>query len=68
MSKIIVDIERCKGCGMCVHVCPKKILVLDSKIMNTKGYHPSVCIDMDKCTGCAFCAVMCPDICIEVEK
>jgi 2-oxoglutarate ferredoxin oxidoreductase subunit delta len=68
MARIKVDIDRCKGCGLCVEACPKKIIVLDGKTINKKGYHPAECIDMDKCIGCAFCATMCPDVCIMVEK
>ena len=68
MPKVIIDIDGCKGCGLCVDACPKKILRLDSKKINKKGYHPSSCIDMESCIGCAFCATMCPDVCITVEK
>lgn len=68
MPKVIIDIDRCKGCGLCADACPKQILILDSKKINKKGYHPSSCIDMDSCIGCAFCATMCPDVCITVEK
>jgi 2-oxoglutarate ferredoxin oxidoreductase subunit delta len=68
MPKVIIDIDACKGCGLCVDACPKKILRLDSGKINKKGYHPSSCIDMDSCIGCAFCATMCPDVCITVEK
>ncbi len=68
MAKVFIDINKCKGCGLCVEACPKDILKLDDKKINIKGYHPSSCIDMDKCIGCAFCATMCPDLCIKVEK
>lgn len=68
MPKVIIDSNSCKGCGLCVDACPKKILKLDSKHINNKGYHPSSCIDMDACIGCTFCAIMCPDVCITVEK
>jgi 2-oxoglutarate ferredoxin oxidoreductase subunit delta len=68
MPRVIIDIDTCKGCGLCVDACPKKILTLDQKKINKKGYHPSSCTDMSQCIGCAFCAVMCPDVCITVEK
>ena len=68
MPKVIIDINCCKGCGLCVEACPKQILKLDAKTINKKGYHPSSCIDMEQCIGCAFCATMCPDVCIKVEK
>lgn len=68
MAKITVNFERCKGCGLCTTVCPKKIVELQKKKMNSKGYFTAECIDNDKCIGCAMCATMCPDCCITVEK
>jgi len=67
MSKVIINAERCKGCSLCVKVCPKKCLALETDVFNAKGYHPAVQIN-DECTGCAMCAMMCPDVAIKVEK
>ena len=67
MAKTIFKEELCKGCGLCVSACPKKIVVLQEKL-NSKGYHPAGVIEQDKCIGCAFCATMCPDCVITVEK
>lgn len=64
----LFDRERCKGCGMCVAVCPEKIIALDESVNNTKGYHPAMITDYDKCTGCCSCAMMCPDVAITVEQ
>lgn len=52
---------RCKGCGLCVEVCPKHILVLDESIVNGLGYHPVRLTDQASCTSCALCARICPD-------
>ena len=68
MPNVSIDIDRCKGCGLCIQVCPKKIIELYPGIMNSKGHHPAQVIDQDKCIACAFCAVMCPDVAITVEK
>ncbi len=59
--------DRCKGCGLCVSVCPKHILALDGST-NVKGYHPASCTDEAACIGCASCAKMCPDSIITIEK
>ena len=67
MAKTIFKEELCKGCGLCVSACPKKIVALQDKL-NSKGYHPAGVIEQDKCIGCAFCATMCPDCVITVEK
>ena len=38
MGKITIDKERCKGCGLCVLNCPKKILVISETESNRNGY------------------------------
>ncbi|MHC4286411.1 MAG: 4Fe-4S binding protein, partial [Planctomycetota bacterium] len=38
-GKIIINTERCKGCGLCVAVCPK-ISIIISKKSNKSGYFP----------------------------
>lgn len=67
MAKVTFNKERCKGCKLCVEVCPRKIVVMTDEV-NNKGYHAAGVTDMEKCTGCAFCATICPDCAIEVEK
>ena len=68
MSRIAVDHHYCKGCGLCVDVCPKGILELDLATITAKGCHPVHCTDLESCTGCATCAVMCPDVAITVWR
>jgi len=65
-GKIIIDIERCKGCGLCVTVCPKGCIII-SKCSNKSGYFPAQATNME-CTGCAMCAIICPDAVIEVYR
>ncbi|NLU51983.1 MAG: 4Fe-4S binding protein [Clostridiaceae bacterium] len=67
MAKVTFREERCKGCGLCIHVCPKMI-IRESGRLNAKGYCAVEVSDMDKCIGCAFCATVCPDCVIEVAK
>ncbi|MDR1559677.1 MAG: 4Fe-4S binding protein [Clostridiales bacterium] len=68
LPKVSFNIDRCKGCGLCVDACPKKIIELSPDIMNAKGFHPAQITDQEKCIACAFCAQMCPDVIITVEK
>lgn len=70
MAKGIVEFEDalCKGCSLCVSVCPTHILELDTHRMNQKGYNLITNIHPDKCIGCAFCAFMCPDSVIKVYR
>lgn len=58
--------DRCKGCGLCVDVCPKHVLALDPVVVNPLGYHPVRLTDAASCTSCALCARICPDVIIEV--
>ncbi|RLC34103.1 MAG: tungsten formylmethanofuran dehydrogenase [Candidatus Nealsonbacteria bacterium] len=67
MFKVIIDAQRCKGCGFCVKFCPKNLIQLDSEF-NDKGYHPAVFTDEEKCIGCAICGLVCPDVAITVYK
>ena len=68
MAKVTFREDRCKGCGLCVEVCPKKIVQMATDRINAKGFHPATVEEQDKCIGCAFCATMCPDVVIEVER
>ncbi len=68
MPKVTFDTDKCKGCGLCVGACPKKIVRLSHGKINTKGYHPAEITDQSACIACAFCATMCPDCVITVEK
>ena len=64
---IVVDIEKCKGCGVCVTVCPSDVIQLAENV-NAKGYHYSYMANPDACTGCTNCAVVCPDGVITVYR
>ena len=74
-GKIIIDTERCKGCGLCVAVCPKNCIVI-SKHSNKNGYFPAQVNPIrsktptsnEVCTGCAMCALICPEAIIEVFR
>jgi len=65
-GKITINTERCKGCGLCVTVCPKGGIII-SKQSNKSGYFPAEKNDSD-CTGCALCAIICPDAAIGVYR
>ena len=68
MAKGIVkfDEEKCKGCELCIEVCPKHIITLHDAKINEKGYRPAHIEEMEKCIGCASCGIMCPDGAISV--
>jgi len=67
MEKVRILEKYCKGCGICIEVCPNKILAIGDK-SNEKGYFTAICLDQGKCISCALCAKVCPDVAIEVYK
>ncbi len=66
-GKIVIDAERCKGCQLCVTVCPHGVITICDKL-NSKGYLPAEVTNTAGCTGCASCAIICPDCAIEVWR
>ncbi len=67
-GRVFFEQDLCKGCNLCVSVCPTKILAIDTTILNAKGYHPAYVADPDNCIACANCGMVCPDLVITVEK
>jgi len=64
---IVVDVEKCKGCELCVFACPSDVINL-AKDVNGKGYHFAFMKEPEACTGCANCALVCPDSVITVYR
>ncbi len=67
-GKVTFNEDICKGCELCVSVCPKKIISLNKNIINQKGYNPAYVTDQNECIACGNCAIMCPDSVIKVER
>jgi len=64
---IVVDIDRCKGCEVCIEACPTEVIDIANQV-NSKGYHYAYMKDPDACTGCTNCAIVCPDGVITVYR
>ena len=58
-GKVVVDIEECKGCGLCVESCPPKCLELTPELSHY-GVHPARFTGRG-CTGCGICFYCCPE-------
>ncbi len=70
MAKFYLTIreERCKGCELCVTVCPKGVLEINKEKPNAAGYFPASVVKQEECIGCQSCVKMCPDVAIRMEK
>jgi 2-oxoglutarate ferredoxin oxidoreductase subunit delta len=62
---VTIDENLCKGCGLCVSVCPQDTLSI-SRVSNTKGYFPALQFKQEACNACNKCATMCPEVAINV--
>ena len=60
LKEHVITREWCKGCGICVHFCPKQVLELDDqdKVFAARR---------EDCICCELCELRCPDLAIEIE-
>ena len=58
-GKVMISIQECKGCGLCVESCPPKCLFL-ARELSAYGVHPARYTGQD-CTGCGICFYCCPE-------
>lgn len=67
-GKLEIDERRCKGCELCIDVCPKKVIVLSAKL-GPSGHYPALFRETgDHCTACRLCVIVCPDIAITLYQ
>ncbi|KAB1440314.1 4Fe-4S dicluster domain-containing protein [Pseudodesulfovibrio senegalensis] len=60
-SKVTVYPDWCKGCGICIEFCPKKVLEFDAQGKCSVARE-------DDCIHCGFCELHCPDFAIVVTE
>jgi 2-oxoglutarate ferredoxin oxidoreductase subunit delta len=59
-GQVHVHDDECKGCALCVQVCPVHGLQINRERLNRLGYHPVQFVDCE-CTGCGVCFYACPE-------
>jgi 2-oxoglutarate ferredoxin oxidoreductase subunit delta len=67
MNKLHINPKYCKGCLICVEICPTKAIEPSDKI-NSKGYTLPREKDMRRCKACGLCEMVCPDFAIAIEE
>jgi 2-oxoglutarate ferredoxin oxidoreductase subunit delta len=62
---LVIDVEKCKGCELCIAACPPKVLVMSTELNETGYRYPQL---TPGCTGCTACQLVCPDFVFSVYQ
>ena len=58
-KELVVNLDWCKGCGICAAFCPKGVLSVKDKVKIE---------DASKCILCGQCEQRCPDYAIYIKE
>ncbi len=67
-GEIIIDENKCCGCGYCEEFCKQDCIVMSNNKFTTSGYALPEFVRPDQCNACGFCGKLCPHYAIEVYK
>jgi 2-oxoglutarate ferredoxin oxidoreductase subunit delta len=65
LGTVAIDAEACKGCELCVAVCPPSVLSMGDAL---NGRGNAVPVLAPGCTACGRCVSICPDFAISVYR
>ncbi len=65
--KVELRQDWCKGCYLCLDVCPIEGIFARSEQIGERGFQV-VTVDPENCTGCMLCELLCPDLAITIEE
>jgi len=65
--EIKLEQNWCKGCYICVKICPKKVFDI-SELEGKHGFREVIVARPEDCIGCMLCENFCPDFAIEVTR
>jgi 2-oxoglutarate ferredoxin oxidoreductase subunit delta len=66
-SAIVIDPKLCKGCHICIAMCPQSVLAKSQEVDNRGFFLPKV-VNLNACTVCHICELECPDFAIKVVE
>ncbi|MEM2143500.1 MAG: 4Fe-4S binding protein [Candidatus Thorarchaeota archaeon] len=64
---IEIDPVLCKGCHICIAVCPHDVLRASDRVDN-RGYYLASVHNLGSCRVCRLCEMSCPDFAICVVE
>lgn len=59
--KVGINNAWCKGCSLCIGVCPRSVLELSDRLKSTP-------VREGDCIGCRQCENICPDLAITITE
>jgi 2-oxoglutarate ferredoxin oxidoreductase subunit delta len=63
---LVIDVEACKGCDLCIDACPVDVLRMTTDRVNDRGYrYPRL---LPGCIACKACSAICPDFVFQVYR
>ena len=62
---ILIDREKCTGCGICGIICPRHVL----ETQKINGERMTILVEerMDVCMGCGQCVAVCPNDALSID-
>jgi len=60
--RIVYTQSWCKGCGICVEMCPARVYAAE------EGTGKAIVAAPELCTDCGLCELWCPDYAISLER
>ncbi len=63
--EVVITERFCKGCRLCVEVCPQGKLAMSAE-PDPRGIQTAFVVPKAICTGCRQCTTVCPDVAISL--